>query len=125
MARPQVALVVATAAVAVVIVRLQARPPASSAEALVQDAHLLAALDGAPLEANGDLETLAEELDTWDAMMLAESPATDDETWLEHTLEVLDELNEGQAADPSPTAPEEQLLEELLQLDETDLGIET
>ena len=56
-----------------------------------------------------------------EAVLIAESPAADDQ-WLEDTLQLLDELDEDVSSETAGDGSEEEWLEELELLDETDLA---
>jgi hypothetical protein len=120
-------LAVTLAAAAAVLVAVTIRRPADIrlAETLVQDAELLASV-GEPV--NGwlvpdDVDSLAEDLEHEDLLVLAEAPEDTDASWIAETLEILDRLDEdlpegGAAGEPT----DEQWLEELETLDEHDLA---
>ena len=56
-----------------------------------------------------------------EAVLIAESPAADDQ-WLEETLQLLDELDEDVSSETAGDGSEDEWLEELELLDETDLA---
>ena len=56
-----------------------------------------------------------------EAVLIAESPAADDQ-WLEDTLQLLDELDEDVSSETAGDGSEDEWLEELELLDETDLA---
>ena len=72
---------------------------------------------------NGDVDSLAEEMETLDPMMLAESPPSDDQ-WIDQTLSLLDQLHEDDAipADNSGSSSEEEWMNELQFLDDSELS---
>ena len=119
--RPRVAFALGTAAVcgltALMVVH---RAPTQLAQQVEQSWQLLSELgewDALPI---GDLD---EEVRTVDhLMMLAESqPASDDEAWIEQTIELLNTLDEPSAVPAEPQSLEE-LLQELESLDESELA---
>lgn len=115
---PRLALATATLAalgVAVTLGTLQ-WSQARIARAVTQDAQLLAALDEMPeLSPDDDAELM-------DRMVLAEATPSD-EDWLEQTIQMLEQVDEDDpsAASNEPSS-EEDWLDELELLDETDLA---
>jgi hypothetical protein len=121
--RLAVSAALASAAVAAVWV-LQPLRPGSPTAAILRDAAMLAELEE-PSEvglAVENLESLAEEMEQQDLIVLAESPE-DDATWLTQTLEMLDQLEEELPENTTGTpAEEEEWLQELQLLDESELA---
>lgn len=127
---PRLAVSLAAAAVALVVVN--ALHPAGSntrlAAQLAQESELLAELDE-PVNgwaAPDDVEHLAEELEQADAIVLAEAPQSDD-SWVADTLQLLDQLDEelpddDSAAGDSNTGNEEEWLDELQMMDDSELA---
>jgi hypothetical protein len=121
--RLAVSAALAAAAVAAVGV-LQPLRPGSPSAALLQEADMLAELDesaAADLSVD-DVESLAEELEHQDAVILAEAPE-DDAAWLTQTLQMLDQLDQ-ELPEDATSAPgeEEEWLQELQSLDESELA---
>ena len=119
---PRVGLAGALAAALLAILVLPQHSPVRMAQQIDQEAALLLAVDEPAL--NGGEEALAEELETLDTMMLAEAGPADDETWLEDTMQLLDEVGDEAALEDvdSSAQREEQWLQELEWMDETDLA---
>ena len=126
---PRLALSLATvAAGAVIAVGLTHRANEQRASHAAQDTMLLALLDQEPESLLGDdSDVLASDLETVDTMTLAESIPSEDETWLERTLEVLDQVDEdsGSHADPQDTSSSDDFIDELRLLDESELSSST
>lgn len=121
--RPRLGLATALAAALLAITILPQRHAVRMARQIDQEAALLLAVDE-PVPNGGD-EGLAEELETLDAMMLAEAgAANDDAAWLEDTVQLLDELEDDSALqDDDPASDdEESWLEELELMDSSDLA---
>jgi len=122
---PRIAVVASTAAlVALVAGRLEHAPPKASqvVQQLEHDAQLLAALgEPAVMASSDDLEELAQELEDYDTMLLAQSGG-DESDWIEHTMELLDQLNEDPSEDATGDSSDEDWLRELEFLDDSDLA---
>ena len=126
LAWPRLALVpLAAAAVVLLVVARVRQPEGSLAGQVAADADLLTALGqpllSEPASGNG-LQELAQELELADALVLAEAPP-DDEAWLEQTLQLLEQLEDTPAGDAeSGTSSDEEWLDELELLDESEPG---
>lgn len=133
---PRLALTVATATAGALIALTVFRvtqppqvaeaptPPAVLAQVVAQEAELLAELEEGKADLlieNGD--TLDRALETTDTLLLlAEAPASqNDEQWLEETMQLLDQLDEG-ASSGSEEGSDDDWLDDLQLLDETDLA---
>ena len=123
---PRLALAMATAAVGVAVVVVTVRSQTSHlAQQITNDAEVLAELNepGSGPAPDGDAEALTDDLETMDTILLAESLPSDAQ-WTDQTLQLLDEADddpsEGLFSDPSD-ASEDEWLQELQQLDESDL----
>lgn len=97
------------------------------ADQISGEVELLATLDSPQDDAlaDADPQTLAEEMKFLDTLVLAQAApqaVPDDESWIEQTLKILDELDE----EPSPAdaleSSEDDWLHELQLLDENDLA---
>jgi len=124
---PRLALAMATAAVGVTVVFVALHAQTSYlAQQITRDAHVLAELDepGSEPAPDGDVEALADELQMTDTFLLAESLPSD-EQWVEQTLQLLEEAGDDAAEDAPGDAShnsEDEWLQELQQLDESDLS---
>jgi len=122
---PRLALVASTAAlIALVVGRVERTPERPQvAQQLEHDIQLFAALDETiELESAGDdVEQLAQELESYDTLLLAQA-GEDDAGWLEQTLELLDELDEALPEDATGDSSDEDWLRELEFLDDSDLA---
>ena len=126
---PRLGLIAAVATSAVVLVTVSARRDSSQlAKAVLRDSQVLDAVDETSIEPvlNGDSETLAQELELHDTMMLAESEPSD-EQWIDQTMQLLDQLDQDNAVDSTANdatnSSDDQLLNELRLFDDTELGI--
>ena len=92
------------------------------AHQITHDSQLLAALDEPEVEplAADQVEAVADELETMDTLQLAESVPSGDQ-WVEQTLQLLDELDEEAPEDAASGASEDDWLQELEQVDESEL----
>jgi len=127
---PRLALIAATAAVGLLIViGTVHRTQLQLASAIDRDAQVITAVDElVPTAPNGNgatPEDLAQELQTADALILAESVPSDDQ-WLDQTLQLLQQLDEDVPAEAISTnghaaESQDELLKDLQQLDEKDL----
>ena len=119
---PRLALVVATAASIAVVIGTTRSSRERLAHRVTRDAQLLAELDEPlPELLNGqEAAELAQDLEAEDhQMLLAESAPSQDQQWLEQTLQLLDQLDEnvpGVDAD-EPSGNDEEWLKELDTLD--------
>ena len=120
---PQLALVVATAAGIVVIVSTAHSSREQLAHRLTQDAQMLAEVDEPlPELLNGEeAAELAQDLEEEDHhILLAESAPSQDQQWLDQTLQLLDQLDEevpGVDSDQTAGNDDEEWLKELDTLD--------
>jgi len=90
---------------------------------ITRDSQLLAALDDTglePLGATDEVEALTEDVELLDLMTLAESPPSDAD-WIEQTLQLLEEIDEDAPEETTGDTDEEDWLNELQLLDETEL----
>ena len=117
---PRSVLAVATiAAVFAIAIRVQHHSTRQLAKGIVKESELLDALNGTSAESGS--EGLSEELQAADTMVLAESEPRD-EQWLEQTSQLLDQLDESESVGQSgSSSDEEDWLNELERLDETEL----
>jgi len=127
---PRLALIAATAAVGLLIViGTVHRAQLQLASAIDRDAQVITAVDElvptAPDGRGATPEDLAQELQTADILVLAESVPSDDQ-WLDQTLQLLQQLDEDAPGDVTGTGgnaseSQEDWLNELQQIDETEL----
>ena len=120
---PRIGLAMATVAVGLVLVAISSqRAQVHLADQIVHESSVVAELDDPNFvpAANGDVDSLAEEVETLDTMTLAESTPSDDQ-WLDQTLSLLDQLDEDDAG-PTDSSSEEEWLKELQLLDDTELS---
>ena len=126
---PRLALTFATAAagVAIAVVALN-HSTRQLAKRITQESQLLAEL-GEPVSGSvggEDVESLANEMETMDALVLAESPQSD-EAWIQQTMQLLNQLGED-APDEATSSPSksdtasDEWLQELEMLEQTDLA---
>jgi hypothetical protein len=131
LAAPQPAFAFAAAAAGIAVAVWVAQAPSRElARAISRDDQWLTAA-GETVQGAGELpETpaevtvLAEELATLDTMVLAEAPESD-ETWLQETLQLLDQLEEETPADASgdsSSGGSEDWIQELQTLDESEFA---
>ena len=127
---PQFAMTIATAAAGIAIaVGTVSSSHRRFARNVAQEAQVLAALEGPNSEpllgVGSEAERLSAELEMHDSLVLAEAEVSDAE-WIEHTLKLLDQLNEDASADTagdgSKDGSDEDWLKELQTLDEQDLS---
>ena len=123
---PRVGLAVATVAAGLGLMIITSHhAEVQLAEKIVQESSMLAELDEPSFVpvANGDADALAQEMETADTVMLAESIPSD-EQWLDQTLSLLDQLDEDDAnpADSSDSSEEEWLNELQLLDDDSELS---
>ena len=124
---PRLALAIATAAAGIVVVMMTTHSTSQRlAEHISRDSQLLAVLDPdtEPLIADHhDAEALAQEMETMDTVVLAESQPSDDQ-WIDQTVQLLDQLDQDIPADASSdgSSTGTDWIEELEQLDEHDLS---
>ena len=94
------------------------------AREITRDAQVLAEM-GEPVTdpvSPTDVDGIAEDMATIDAMTLAEAPQSDD-AWLKETLQLLDQLQEDVPDDASSgDAPDEEWMKDLQTLDDSDLS---
>ena len=115
LAWPRLALACACAAALVLVVWIRREPSATLLAELEDEA----ALD---LYAADDLDDLEAELQTEDLLLLAEAPP-DDATWVEQTVQLLNDLDEELPEDGTAGGTSDQeWLNELEMLDEDDLS---
>ncbi len=127
---PRLALIAATAAVGLLIVMgTLHRAQLQLASAIDRDAQVITAVDElvptAPAGSGATPEDLAQELQTADILVLAESVPSDDQ-WLDQTLQLLQQLDEDVpeetiSASGHTAESQDDLLKALQQLDEKDL----
>ena len=120
----RLALTLATVAAGIAIVLGATRYQTSQlAQQITRESQLLAALDEPELEplATDQVEAVADEMETMDTLQLAESLPSDDE-WVEQTFQLLDELDEAAPEDAASGASEDEWLQELEQVDESELA---
>ena len=124
---PRLVLAVATASAGLAVALHVSRSTGGRlAQQITHDSRLLASLDETAVEplsgSRDEIETLTEDMQTDDALVLAESTPSD-EQWIARTQQLLDQLDEGGgAADSLPADPSDQdWLNELEWLDERDL----
>ena len=124
----RLALVVATAAAGVAVVIVTTRPSSQRlTEQVSRESQLLATFesDSELLTADHhDAEALAQEMETMDTVVLAESQPGDNR-WIEQTVQLLEQLNQDMPADTSSeggSVTGTDWIEELKQLDENDLS---
>ena len=117
---PRPVLAVSTALAAVLVVVLLAnRAPNQLAQRVEHDGQLLSELGALEELSTDDLEDEAQMVDQ---LMLADAEsAGDDEAWIEQTLELLGDLDEGPDMGSGDTAPEE-WLDDLEWLDESEFA---
>ena len=122
---PRLALVASTVAiVALVVGRAEQTPEQPQVVQQVEyDTQLPAALDEAIVleSSDGAIEQLAQELESYDTLLLAQSGGND-AGWLEQTLELLDQLDEDIPEDATGDSSDEDWLRELEFLDDSDLA---
>ena len=110
----------AAAALAVLVVTPHSSP--HLAQEVTREAQVLSALDEdglAPLNGDGP-DVVADDVELAGPLLLAES-APSDEQWIEQTMHVLDQLDDGAPPDaPGNGASDEEWLDELQLLDESD-----
>ena len=124
---PQVAFAAASAvAVGLVVVALTQSPLSPSHRLVAEidrDARLLAELNVPVVHVPmNSVEALSRELQDLDAIMLAESSGSEEDAWLDETLQLLRELDEDVPEDATGEPANDRWLEELQILDETDLA---
>ena len=122
--RPRWALALATAAAGLLIVfHAVPRTNGQLARGVAQETELLAAVGEPLLEppALGDVDALAEELELVDTFVLAEAPP-DDEAWIQDTVQLLNQLDEELPEDGAAGPSDEEWMQELQTLDESDLA---
>ena len=122
---PRLALTLATVAAGVSLVIGTTRYQTHQlAQQIARESQLLAALDEPELEplTADQVEAVADELETMDALQLAASVPSDDQ-WVEQTLQLLDELDEDVPENAASSASEDEWLQELEQVDESDLAV--
>ncbi|MBI1991902.1 MAG: hypothetical protein HYY59_03450 [Candidatus Omnitrophica bacterium] len=120
---PRFALAIATASATVaLVVGVVDHSNRQLATGIARDARLLATLDerDGDLVLDDDVDILHDELAMTDTIVLAEQ-ASSDEEWLAQTLELLDQLDEGLPSETASDGVEEDWLDELRLLDESDL----
>jgi hypothetical protein len=127
---PRLALAAVTAT-AVILLIVMPRGPTSGrlAQTIEEELGLLSELDEEPLlfdetvGAPEEPDALADALEADDAWLLAEAiPSVEDEQWIEHTLQVLEALEEDVSeAGPADPIEDDQWLEELQWLDDLEL----
>ena len=121
----RLALAFATAAAGIVLViGLRQAVGRQLAETITRESQMLAALDEEAFDQRlGGVESLAEELEAGDTIVLAEAEPSDDEAWVEQTLQVLDQLDDT-LPDDRVDAPgtDESWLDELERLDQEELA---
>ena len=121
---PRLALTLATVAAGVaLVIGTRHYQTQQLAQQIASESQLLAALDEPehePLAAD-QVEAVADELETMDTLQLAESLPSDDE-WVEQTLQLLDELDEDVPENAASDASQDEWLQELEQVDESDLA---
>ena len=123
------ALPLVAAAAALMAVHIRRPADARLATEMVQRADVLVEI-GEPLESflPADVEELAEDVEREDLIVLAEAPAeSDNATWIADSMKVLEEIDEtlpdeGAAAG---TGKDEQWLEELETLDQSELAAQS
>ncbi len=115
----------AVAAMLLLVVGVPGQAPLRLADRVdvEQDIQWLAAVEpsGADALIENEPEVIADDLAVIDAMILADASAaatSSDEQWVDQTLQLLQELDEGNIEDVSGTVEEEELLEELELLDD-------
>lgn len=116
--RLTLAMAAAAAGVALVVGPLHQR---RLAQGVVRDAAVLASLGEATAEplVIEDEESLREEMEELDALVVAEASSLSDEQWMMHTLELLQDLGEEASGDaPDAAADSEEWSEQLEFLDE-------
>ena len=124
-----VGLIAATATVGfLLVIGVLKQSQTRLANQLLQESETLAQLDehstSEPVMDN-DMEGLAQELQLHDTLVLAESTPSDDQ-WVEQHLQLFDQLDEDPATeDTSQPSSEEDWLQELKRLDESELGSST
>lgn len=123
---PRLALGLATAGVAMALIVSTIRASgARTARATLRDVELLAALDqiqdAALDQIKEETEELLDELETVDALLLAEAAPSTEEQWLEETLLLLEESGE-MASEDDEEDLDEDWLDDLEWLDEPDLA---
>ena len=124
--RLAVSLAATAAVLAGVAVLRPLEPGQRLADRIAQESELLAELDG-PVNgwgASDDVDSLAQDLEREDAIVLAEAPP-DDDSWIADTLQLLDQLDEELPDEPSAgeaTSNEDEWLDELQTLDENELA---
>ena len=104
-ALPRLAFAVAAAAAGVAIAIGTTRAVSSGrlAKQVAHEAQLLAALDEPTPELNGDVGALTEELKLHDTLVLAEAQS-DDTSWIEQTMQLLNELDDQAPADSTESS---------------------
>ena len=118
-----VPLAVAAGLLVAVTLRSPGRSEGRLAARLTDEAELLAEL-GEPMGgslSSGDVNALAEELEHQDALVLAEAPP-DDDTWIAQTLQLLDQVDQELPDDASTGSSDEQWMQELQTLDDSELA---
>ncbi len=87
-----------------------------------RDVQVLSSVDDAAIDAlvESDPEILADDLETIDALVLAEAAPSDDQ-WIAQTLELLEQVGSDDATEPSGDSDDEEWLDELQTLDEIEL----
>ena len=121
---PRFAVTFAAAAAGIALaIGLMREPSPRVADEIVHEAEQLAALAPPELEPllADDAETLADDLEMADTIVLAEAQPSD-ETWLAQTLELLDQIEEELPSDSEGLESDEEWLEDLELLDESDLA---
>ena len=112
------------AAVFVVVGRLE-QPSSPIAQLVEREAEVLAAVEESDVLAEltdaDDLEVLAQDLEAMDILVLAEAESSD-EQWLEETLQLFDEVGEDVTEETAGDAGDDEWLDELELLDETELS---
>ena len=100
--RAAVSLAATAAVLAGVAVLRPLEPGRRLADRIAQESELLAELDG-PVNgwgASDDVDSLAQDLEREDAIVLAEAPP-DDDSWVADTLQLLDQLDEELPDEPA------------------------
>ncbi|MDP3703532.1 MAG: hypothetical protein Q8R78_04030 [Candidatus Omnitrophota bacterium] len=109
---PRLAMTLATVAAGVLIMMSVTH---QAPERFAQPPSFDSTQDGALSEVEGPPELVA-------PVVLAESPAGSEDQWFDETLQLLDELDEGTSSDSAGNGSDDEWLEELELLDETDLA---
>ncbi len=122
---PRLALTVAAvAAGALLVFGVEQVRTRQLAQQIGRDAEVLIAVDPAEPTSlvTDDTESVAEDVQTTDLIVLAESEPSDD-AWIEQTMQLLDELDEEAPEEATRNTPtEDDWLQEFQQVDESELS---